>query len=306
MGGTLKISAKFRRRLFKKKNVFEGWYVRVLEPKKSINLAFILAVSLYEDDPHAFIQVFDGNKGENRYYRYPVESFSFRDKTLHVGESSLSFEHIAIRLPDFRLDGEIAVTTDAGKRSSMGFFRHLPLECFQEVVYLAATVQGEMETAGEKIPFSAASYMEKTYGKSFPFAWFWLQTNTFAEKGTALSMAGGLVPFKGFRIFGFFAHFHHAGRTHLFSTHNMSSLDITEEEDHVRFVLKKRRCRLIVEVRHDEATVLVGPGKNARMRRDVEETLSARAHVTLEHGRRIVFQAEGAFAGFEYTIEKKG
>ncbi len=306
MGGSVKLPAKFRRRLFKKKNVFEGWYVRVLEPKKKVNLAFILALSVHEGDPHAFIQIFDGTSGENRYYRYPAESFSCKDGTLDVGESSLSLEHIAIRVPDFHLRGRIAVTKDAGKKSSMGFFRHLPLECFQEVVYLEATMQGEMETDKGKLPLAATSYMEKTYGKSFPTEWFWLQTNTFEETGTALSMAGGRVPFKRFSLFGFFAHFHHDGRMHLFATHNMSSLAITEEKDHVRFALKKGKWRLLVEVRQADATVLVGPGKNARMRRDVEETLSARAHVTLEKSRRKVFQAEGVRAGFEYTLNKKG
>ncbi len=302
----MKTAAKFRRRLFKKKNVFEGWYVRLLDEKTGLNLAFILAVSFHEEDPHAFIQLFDGQKEKNRYHRYPVTSFSFEAGTLHIGDSSLSLSHIAIRLPGFRLEGEISVRTTTGKGSSMGFFRHLPLECYQEVVYHEAAVQGVLETADEEKTLTARSYMEKTYGKSFPTEWFWLQTNTFAAEGIALSMAGGFVPFKGFRIFGFFAHLHHDGRNHLFSTFNLSSIDITEEEGLVRFMLKKRRRRLLVEVHRAQATVLVGPGKNARMRRDVQETLSARVNVTLRHGRKTIFHGEGAFAGFEYTITEKG
>ena len=64
----------YHHRLNRKTNVFEGWYLKVVDGAGRQPCAFIPGVFL-GDDAHAFIQVLDGKQGKSWYVRFPVGDF---------------------------------------------------------------------------------------------------------------------------------------------------------------------------------------------------------------------------------------
>ena len=95
----------------KKKNYFEGWYLKHVSADKSQVLSFIPGISLSRDGNHCFIQVIDGIRGQTWYIRYPLETFEpdFSSFSVTVGDSLFSQEGCRIRIEtdDVQISGEL-------------------------------------------------------------------------------------------------------------------------------------------------------------------------------------------------------
>ena len=88
----------------KRKNYFEGWYLRVTDEEKNVNLAFIFAITKDEEDPHAFIQVYDGIALTNKYFRFDVNDFKYLDKTVYIKDNYLSLDNMCLKVKDFEIN----------------------------------------------------------------------------------------------------------------------------------------------------------------------------------------------------------
>jgi hypothetical protein len=67
----------------RKRPFFEGWYYKMIDAAGEQKWAVIPGVFL-SDDPHAFIQVLDGNSQTALYHRYPLEAFWAADDRFEV------------------------------------------------------------------------------------------------------------------------------------------------------------------------------------------------------------------------------
>ena len=94
---------KFEYRDLKTNNYFEGWYLRVTDELKNINMAFIFALTKDIDDPHSFIQVYDGIALTNKYYRFEVKDFSFKAQTVFIKDNYLSLEKMHLNIEGFEI-----------------------------------------------------------------------------------------------------------------------------------------------------------------------------------------------------------
>ncbi len=275
----------------RKRDYFEGWYLRLFN--NDVNMAFIFAVTFNQDDPHAFIQVFDGRSVSTEYFRFPLEAFRYEDATVFIGENRLSESHVRVKVGGYDIDGTISDHVLPG-RSSIGLLRYAPLQCFQEVVWLSASADIAMPD-GEKTEV----YLEKTYGRRFPKRWFWLHAPF--DDGV-LSFAGGIVPVPPFETFAFFALFHHEEETVRFATYNRASLRI-EEGKTVSFLLKKGGHTLFIDAERGDEVPLVGPGERARMQERVMESLNAKVRLRYMKGERRM-ERRSAEAGFEWMYNE--
>lgn len=70
----------------------------------------------------------------------------------------------------------------------MGPFRFAPfMECYHGVLSLDHSVDGTLEVDGERISYEGGrGYTEKDWGRSFPSAWVWVQSNDFGRTGVSL------------------------------------------------------------------------------------------------------------------------
>lgn len=71
---------------------FEGWYYKLVSKNEKQRLAVIPGVFLFEDKTksHSFIQVFDSEKKQVHYHRFPIEAFNAAKDSfeIKIGESN--------------------------------------------------------------------------------------------------------------------------------------------------------------------------------------------------------------------------
>lgn len=291
---------------------FEGWYYKAVVDGRAF--ALIPGVSRAKDDPHAFIQYIDGEKGESSYHRYPLDAFSFRRDQFEVRIESNRFalDGYSVDLPDLTCNLEIAHR--AGWPSTllspgtMGWYSFVPfMECRHGIIIMDAQLSGTVD--GRTVD-EGRLYVEKDYGRSFPNAWIWLQSNSFegAPAGTApdnpktatsVTCSIANVPFVGGAFTGFLAAILHNGELHRFTTYTGAKLTHLEVHDHsVDLRLEDRRKSLHINARREEGATLAAPASGVMSGRIVE-TIRSSVFVDLVVEGRQVYSGTGTHAGLE-------
>lgn len=300
-----------------KRPFFEGWYYKIIDPTTQHKYAIIPGVFL-SDDPHAFIQVLDGTAVTAHYHRFPLDAFSAaKDRfEVHVGANRFAADGVSLNLnrPEQQLHGELrflhptpwpVTLTSPG---IMGWYAWVPtMECYHGVVSLDHRIHGALTIDGERADFgNGRGYIEKDWGKSFPSAWIWMQTNHFETVGTSLTASIAMIPWQFTRFRGFIVGFWHEGVLYRFATYTGAVVEsLTVDDEQVDWVLRGKTAgaeyRLHIVARRSDAGVLAGPS-TVDMGKRVAESLTAEVAVTLERvgvGPDVVFVGNGRFAGLE-------
>lgn len=209
----------------RRRGYFEGWYVKLVVPEKSLAYALIPGISYGADGSgHAFLQVLDGVAATSSYHRYPAEQFRpATDKFfLQLGPHEFSDRHVRLALPELQVDINYTGATPWQKRplapGIMGWYGFVPrMECYHGLVSyhhtLSGTINGQDAAGG-------VGYIEKDWGTSFPRAWIWLQSNHLSNTdGPACLMASvAKIPWGRASFDGFLAILLLNGRRYSFTT----------------------------------------------------------------------------------------
>ncbi len=287
----------------KTKNYFEGWYVRVTDITNDFNFAFIFAKTLDETDPHAFIQIVNGTTGKNTYLRFDLNQFTYANETVTISSHSLSANKVIINHTEVKVNITLSDHDALKQKSAMGILRKMPLECYQEIIYMKAVAKGIVSFKGIKSHLTGTSYMEKTYGNRFPKSWFWLQANHFEKHNLKLSLAGGHVPTLKLRPFGFFAIVHHDDTVYRFATYNMASFKYVKKDNQVSIRIRRKNMVLMLDIHAHRPIKLVGPIDDGKMMLDVYESLTSTVQLTLKQGQTVLVKDHSSYAGFEWMHE---
>jgi len=85
---------------------------------------------------------------------------------------------------------------------------------------------------GKDLDFSGGQgYIEKDWGRSFPKAWIWTQSNHFTTAGTCITASVAVIPWLGSTFNGFIAGLWHGGRLYRFATYTGAKLERQEATD---------------------------------------------------------------------------
>lgn len=292
----------------KKTNYFEGWYTRLVDQEKGINYAFIFALTKNADDPHAFIQIYDGVKLTNTYLRFESSDFSYQDGVVRIGENILSLEKLYVVNGGFEVSvsfkEKVFLDKHLGFRSAMSFMSLFPLVCFQEVNINDGLFSGIYKDENETYRIKGKLYMEKTYGHRFPKEWVWIQSNHF-DKDVSISVGLGLIPLFGKLRKGYFGIIRYQKKDYRFGIYNFSKVEVLEENGNRVLLFKKRKYSLRVEVEDKDPVTLVGPSEKAVMNLDVFESINATCKVRLTKGKEVLVESNGKYVGFENMYKKK-
>ena len=281
-------------------NYFEGWYLRLLDKAQDINLALIFAYTKNKTDPHAFIQVYEGHHKKNTYYRFPLNDFSFKNNEVKIAENTLSLKGVTLNLKEIHLEATLDDIIPIKQHSAMGYLKRLPLQCYQEVVFIGATFKGTFNNKA----FNGDAYMEKTYGTKFPKKWFWLQALE-PKEDVRFTLAGGHVPTLFLKPFGFFAIFQYQDLEVVFATYNGAKCKVHSTEDHHYFTLIKGAYKLTVKAKKRFPVKLVGPNQHGLMNLDVYEDLYTDITLTMYQNKEILVEVNHPYAGFEWMLDQR-
>ncbi len=293
----------FKYQDLKKKNYFEGWYQRITDENNNVNYAFIFAITKDESDPHAFIQVFDGVKNENKYYRFELSDFYYSKDTVFIKENYLSLNSMYLKTDNIEIsvlfNNTKKLKKHFGNNSAMSYLVKFPFECFQEVVTIDGYFKGEITKNNELKHIEGKSYLEKTYGKKFPSKWIWIQGNHF-NKDISLAFSHGLIPFFKWKVKGFTTVLVHNGKEYRFATYNFAKMKIINRSfSQAEIMIKKGKYKLLINAKLVKPVKLVGPNENGVMDLGVDESINSLATITLYKRRKIVFDTMGRSVGFE-------
>jgi len=310
---------------------FEGWYLKLIGPHRRERWAVIPGIFKHPDPgrAHAFIQVLDGSSGKVTYHRFPSGEFNASSTKfdLRVGESHFHGKGCRLGLQDQgqRIEGEVGF----GELSPwpvrllspgvMGRYRFAPfMQTYHGVLSLDHALEGELKINGRSVNFQGGrGYLEKDWGRTFPRAYIWTQSNHFGTPGTSLTASAATIPWLGSWFRGFLVGLKHEGFLYKFTTYLGSTTeDLIVDEDQVTWTLKggpgsgpeggSGGYGLALRVERSGGGLLSSPELEGMTPR-ILESLTARIHVRLTAGsggaEAVLFEGIGECAGLEVAGE---
>lgn len=294
----------------KKKNYFEGWYFKLISADKKNAFAFIPGIAMDAvGNQHAFIQVLDGKKQTSVYHKFAINDFIPQPKkfSIAIGNNNFSEQQLQLNLPKIigtlNFSGNVPWPKPWYSPGIMGPFAFIPfMECYHGIVSMDHIIQGELEIEGVKIDFTnGRGYLEKDWGRSFPSAYFWMQSNHFSEAGISLKCSVAKIPWVGSSFVGFIAGVWLKNRLIRFTTYNQSKLRKSfANEKEVEIVLENKNYLLEILAHRDGSTQLASP-INGFMNGRIEESMTSSITVMLtdKKNNKILLNDTGNNAGLE-------
>lgn len=290
---------------------FEGWYFKLISADERNRYAVIPGVILGKQG-HAFVQVLNGNEGTAVYHRFPLEQFWASNSTfdVRIGESRFTGEAISLKVVigvgsiegQLRFEDPIPWPVSWRSPGIMGWCAWVPrMECYHGVLSFDHLIQGALRIDGVTLDFEGGrGYIEKDWGKSFPSAWVWFQSNHFENLGTSLTASVAEIPFLGGAFRGFIVGLWHERRLYRFATYTGAEIDgIDIQPDHVRCVIVDREHTLKLVARKAASGAILGPTR-VDMGIRVNETLQATVETRFETKKgEVLFEGIGRNAGLE-------
>ena len=306
----------------KRSPYFEGWYFKLVDAEQRHRLAVIPGIHRGADpgESHAFIQVLEGVSGKAAYHRYPAEAFQAAQDpfAVWVGASRFTLDRMELEIdcPEGSVAGAVAFCglvpwpVTLASPGAMGWFAWIPfLQTYHGVLSLDHGLHGSLVVDGVEIDFDGGrGYIEKDWGRSFPDAWIWLQTNHFDRPGTSLTASVATIPWLWTSFRGFIVGLWHRGRLYRFATYSGARMeDLTFGDERVRVCVSDGSYRLEFVAHGAEGGVLRGP-TGYDMGGRVPESLQAWATVrlwSLKGGAStLAFDAVGRSAGLEVVGDR--
>jgi tocopherol cyclase len=296
---------------------FEGWYFKIIDKTEHYLYVIIPGVFIHKNntDSHSFIQIFDGVKNEVHYFKFPINDFHSTDYTFNIQINSNHFSAnkiiLELKNSSFEMNGELtfAHLTPWPKTfvspGIMGWYAWVPfMECYHGIVSLDHEIQGSLSINRRTVDFSnGKGYTEKDWGKSFPEAWIWCQSNHFNSKQISFTGSLAVIPWIHKPFLGFIFGLWHEDRLYRFTTYTGAKLDYFEIDDsHVCLIIKQNNLILEIKVNRSKGSYLQAPTENGMTHR-ITETLKSTIEIKLSSvsnsGNEIIFHDKGRHAGFE-------
>jgi hypothetical protein len=302
---------------FGKANRFEGWYFKLVDASEKNALAVIPGVSFGEDEfeSHAFVQVLDARGSGSHYASYPIDAFeSAKDQfQIRIGPNEFSLNDIKLDITEaeHEICGNITlgemIPWPVTRRSpgAMGPFRFVPgMQCLHGVLGFDHEVGGSIRIDNRTVDLSGGrGYVEKDWGKEFPSAWIWMQSNHFEKTGVSFTASIANIPWMGRSFAGFIIGLLYDGEVHRFATYTRADLSQPEvSESKVAFSVKDSRYLLDVQAERAEGALLRSPVEGLMTGRIVESldsSIHLRFYDTEKSDTKPVFEGTGRNAGLE-------
>lgn len=296
-----------------KKHYFEGWYYKIIDSNKQHALAIIPGISIEAEETHAFIQVLD-HSNNSYYFRYHISEFYYNDKRFEImiGNNYFSDNRIRLRMKGNTLEiqGElyfhniIKFPQTILRPGIMGPYSYVPnMECYHGIVNIHQDISGQLNVKGKSINFqNGYGYIEKDWGRSFPEAWIWIQSNHFGSQDVTLMFSMAKIPWFHKSFPGFLTFLRYQELVYIFATYTGAKIRrLTYHKDHIRVIVQDLRFRLDIKVNQALGGTLMAP-KNGCMNRALLESINAELKVRFSDRRgNIIYQGTGTNTGLEIS-----
>lgn len=302
----------------KKKFYFEGWYNKIVDESADHIYAIIptIALNKKEKTSHAFIQYLDGVKATTEYFKYSLEDFenlSNKKYEIRIGKNYFSLDriHIDIDQDNYKINGDLEYIDPVTwpkkllQPGVMGWFSYMPfMETYHGMVSMNHEIRGTLTINGEYINFdNGKGYIEKDWGKSFPSAWIWTQSNHFSDPNLSFMFSIAKIPFLRMRFNGFLSALWHEGNFYKFATYTrakVKSLDLNQNNIQILVEDKKYLLEFKVAKKGIGSGLMKAPQEGI-MSGHIAESINSRIELKLFDKKKdtIIIDDLGVNAGLE-------
>lgn len=300
----------------RKKDYFEGWYFKLIDPARETVLALIPGIAIGESrqNAHAFIQLIDAVSGHTEYYRFAFEEFrADRNRfDVAIGANRFSDSGIEINLENetTRISGRLTFEHIEQYPKTffnpgiMGPFSFMPgMECYHGIVNMSHTIVGSLRINDQLIDMTGGEgYIEKDWGRSFPQSWIWMQANHFEERGASFLFSVAHIPWLGRSFTGLISFLKTKAGFFRFATYNGSRIQhLSMRADTIEARLKNPSHTLELTATYAQGGILKAP-KNGMMHREIEESITAQVKLRLlDRKGTPIFEGSSNRAGMELS-----
>jgi tocopherol cyclase len=300
-----------------KENYFEGWFFKIVDRSRENVLAIIPGIfrGNEPDQSHAFIQVLNGHTLHSHYHKFPLFEFHASENRLEIqiGPNLFSWNEMVLNLKSNSqaISGELNFSslkpwpvffTSPG---AMGWYAFLPfMECYHGVLSFDHTLSGDLKIDGKQINFSGGrGYIEKDWGKSFPEAYVWIQSNHFKREGLSLMASVAKIPWLNGSFRGFLIGLFWNGELIRFTTYNGSQLNFLKiSEQTVELEAQNKHYLLKISAVLKTGGKIYAPYRNQMLQR-LSETLISEVSLELfqlkEHNGQPLLADRSITAGLD-------
>jgi len=294
----------------RRKSYFEGWYFKEVNRAEDKALAIIPGIAIDGNgNRQAFIQVLDGKKRTAKYHKFESDLFLTAQDRFQISINGNQFSNKNLLLDIPGLKGELNFERNVPwpnrwySPGIMGPYSFLPfMECNHGIISMDHSVTGHLELEGELLNFDQGrGYTEKDWGKSFPSAYIWLQSNHFSNSGISLKVSVAKIPYLGYSFVGFIAGIWMDDRLIQFTTYNQSRLlKSYVDAEKVELVIQNKKYTLEILVKREPSNALASPILGLMDGR-IEESMNARPEVLLtdRQSGKLIFNDTGRNGGLE-------
>lgn len=308
---------------------FEGWYYKIISADQNQRWAVIPGIFHHPDQAHAhsFIQVLDGMTSTVNYHRFPFESFqaSSSDFNIKIDSNSFHAQGFSLNMSDEnqRIQGDVELgelqpwPVTLLSPGVMGPYRFAPfMQTYHGILSLDHEIAGSLNINGAEVDFSGGrGYMEKDWGKTFPKAYIWMQSNHFPEIGVSLTASVATIPWLTGWFRGFLVGLVINRTLYRFTTYLGSTIDklYVNDQDVIWHLVGTRQSdpkhkfpeyHLEIKAERGRGGLLLSPELDGMTPR-ILESLTGEIEVTLfgldKNGREreLIYQGKGNCAGLE-------
>lgn len=299
---------------FRQRPFFEGWYYKVVSANGRHKLAVIPGVALGKEpgEDHAFIQVLDGVTGRSYYQRFELDAFHYLSKQFDVKLGQNHFTKRGIKLaPNEQVPFQGELIFDQLQPwpvtffspGIMGPYSFIPtMECNHGVLSLDHGMTGQLKHKGVIWDFTdGRGYIEKDWGRSFPQAWIWMQSNHFGRSRVSLTASTALIPWRNTTFTGYIAGLWVKDNLYQFTTYNHSHLDLREINDQTMHLIFDNKNHILkLKISRADGGTLAAPALGLMTER-IQETMNSTIEIQLSHRRSgaMIIQDQGKHACLE-------
>lgn len=318
------------------KQFFEGWYFKLVSADCRNRWAVIPGV-FHHPDPglrHAFVQVLDGMTSQVTYHRFPVSAFSASRTRfeIQIGGNHFGPDGLILDLDyqDQRISGEVKFgdlipwPVKPLSPGVMGPYRFAPLmQTYHGVLSLDHSLQGGLSFNKMEVDFSGGrGYIEKDWGKTFPRAYIWMQSNHFPHQGVSITGSVATIPWLTGWFRGFLVGLLIDDKLYRFTTYLGSEIHaLSIDEHHLTWRLTGGKaadpegvyagCELNIRAEKSAGGLLSSPELDGMTPR-ILESLTATMEIELRgmdpqgDYSKVIFQGTGSCGGLEIagTVEE--
>ena len=298
---------------------FEGWYFKIVDKDQQNLYAIIPGIFIDKNktDSHSFIQIFNGVNNKTYYYRFPIEDFKAKDFDFNIQINSNSFSLNTLFLDlsnsSLKINGKLNFENliqwpiTLVSPGIMGWYTWIPfMECYHGIISLNHKIQGYLNINGQDIDFSnGKGYTEKDWGKSFPEAWLWCQSNHFNTENVSFTGSIAIIPWIKKPFLGFIFGLWHKNKLYRFTTYTGAKLSHLEmEECKIKSILEQKNLTLEIIINRSDGGFLQAPTING-MTHQISESMKSTVEIKLSkksiNKSVTIFKDTGRHTGFEFT-----